>query len=127
MQPVYPSRPSVKIEGEQFITLWEKRPVWVLEIKSLDRTYCFSKRIMYACMEHFKALYEEYYDRRGNLLRSWQDFKYMIPNGVATWEACDILNYISKRHSVVKMNVSANASKVKADQFDMRWLIKMAR
>ena len=36
LQPIYPTTPALKIEGEQYITKWEKRPVWVLEIKALD-------------------------------------------------------------------------------------------
>jgi hypothetical protein len=126
LQPIYPSTPSLKIDGEQYITLWEKRPVWVLEIKSLDPTYIFSKRIMYADMEHFKCVYQEYYDQRGNLLRTWEDFKFQLPNGMCTWEGCDILNHVTKRHSCMKMNSFPNPP-LKPDQFDMRWLVRMAR
>ena len=126
LQPIYPTSPSLKIEGEQFITKWEKRPVWVLEIKSLDPAYIFSKRTMYADMEHCKALYQEYYDRRGDLVRTWEDFKYMLHNGLATWEGCDILNHINKRHTILKMNAHPNPN-LSPEQFDMRWLTRMAR
>ncbi len=124
--PVYPSKAALPIQGQQFTTIWEKRPVWVLEIKSLDSAYSCSKRIMYADMEHFKAAYQEYYDRRGALWRTWVDFRYMLPDGQATWEGSDVLNHITKRQTVLKMNASPNPP-VKPEQFDMRWLIKMAR
>jgi hypothetical protein len=126
LQPVYPSTPSLRIEGEQYLTKWEKRPVWVLEIKAQDPAYVFSKRIMYADMEHFKAIYQEYYDRRGELMRTWEDFKFLTPEGFCTWEGCDILNWITKRHSCMKMNSQPNA-KLDPEQFDMRWLTRMAR
>jgi uncharacterized protein DUF1329 len=126
LQPIYPSTPSLKIEGEQYITKWEKRPVWVLEIKAKDPAYVFSKRIMYADMEHFKAIYQEYYDRRGNLMRTWEDFKFQTHDGFSTWEGVDILNWITKRHSCMKMNSHPNPA-LEPEQFDMRWLTRMAR
>jgi hypothetical protein len=124
--PVYPSKAALPIQGQQFMTIWEKRPVWVLEIKALDSAYSYSKRIMYVDMEHFKAAYQEYYDRRGALWRTWVDFRYMLPDGQATWEGSDIVNHITERQTVLKMNASPNPP-LKPEQFDMRWLIKMAR
>ena len=126
LQPTYPSRPSLVIEGEQINCGWEKRPVWVFEIKSLDPTYICSKRICYIDMELYHIIYQEYYDRRGNLWHTWDDYKYLLPNGYCTWESVRILNWISQRHSVFKMN-SVPIPPLKADQFDMRWLIRMAR
>lgn len=126
LQPTYPPRPSTEIHGEQFVAKWEKRPVWLLEILSLDPTYVYSKRIMYADMEIFKAIYEEYYDRRGELCRAYIDYKYMLPNGFSTWEGVSVLNWITQRHSVFKMNSVPNPP-LKAEHFDMRWLVRMAR
>ena len=126
LMPTYPSRPSLTIEGEQIICGWEKRPVWVLEIKSLDPTYVCSKRISYIDKEIFHIIYQDYYDRRGNLWRTWDDFKYLLPNGYCTWESVRILNWISQRDSLFKMN-SVPLPPLEPGQFDMRWLIRMAR
>lgn len=129
LQPYYPSKPSLRIQGEQFYTKWEKRPVWVLEIISLDKTYYYSKRIVYVGKETFKPLFEEYYDRRGKLWRSWEDFKYMTPWAGYAWEGGDVLNYISERQTIMKMNSVPmhNDEKLKPEHVDMRWLIRMAR
>ena len=126
LQPSYPSRPTINVEGEQFICMWEKRPVYILEIKALDPTYTCSKRIMYIDMEHLKAICQEYYDRRGTLWRTWLDYKYLIPNGKNTWEGVSVMNWITQRHSVFKMN-SVPDPPLEPSQFDMRWLIRMAR
>ena len=126
LMPTYPVQPSVTIQGEQFLTKWEKRPVWVLEVISLDPTYTCSKRIMYLDMEAFKGIYQEYYDRRGKLWRTFEDYKYLTQDGFCTWEGVSIINWITHRHSAFKMNAVPNPP-LKPSQFDMRWLIRMAR
>ena len=126
LQPIYPERPALRIEGEQFHTKWEKRPVWVLEIRSLDSTYITSKRILYIDREHLKAIFAEHYDRRGNLWRSLERFDILLQDGQCTWEGADGVNYVTQRHSVFKMNSHPNPPLDPAD-FDMRWLNRMAR
>ena len=126
LQPSYPSRPILILEGEQYICNWEKRPVYILEITAIDPTYVCSKRIMYIDMEHHKAVCQEYYDRRGKLWRVWLDYKYLLPNGKATWEGVSVLNMLTQRHSAFKMN-SVPDPPLTPSQFDMRWLIRMAR
>lgn len=124
--PVHHYSPALEIQGEAFITSWEKRPVWVFEIKSLDPAYIYSKRIMYIDMEEFKLNYEEYFDRRGNLWLTWDDIRYRDAEGGSSWEAVFILNWESQRDTVLKMNSKANPDLDPAD-FDMRWLNRMAR
>ena len=77
-------------------------------------------------MELYHAIYQDYYDRRGKLWRTWDDFKYLLPNGYCTWESVRILNWISQRDSLFKMN-SVPLPPLEPGQFDMRWLIRMAR
>lgn len=126
LQPTYPQHPSLRVEGEQVYQKWEKRPVWVLEIDSLDPTYIYSKRIWYIDMVHFKNLFVEYYDRRGHLFRTWEDFKYLEPDGVSTWEGCDIPNYVTKRHTILKMN-SVPWPYQDPSSYSIKWLNRMAR
>ncbi|MBW2707780.1 MAG: DUF1329 domain-containing protein, partial [Deltaproteobacteria bacterium] len=82
--PSYNPAPSVKIEGPNLYTKWQKRPVYVLEIKSKDPRYYYQKRIMYLDMEYFRPSLEEYYDRKMNLWRIWVDFKYQRPDTSVT-------------------------------------------
>ena len=50
---------------------WERRPVYVVEVRALDPTYIYSKRILYIDMETFYLYYIENYDRKGKLWRTW--------------------------------------------------------
>jgi hypothetical protein len=126
LTPAYPAYPSLEVKGEQCYSLWEKRPQMMMEVISLDPAYYYSRRVMYMDMEHFRVNYEEYYDRRGDLWRTWQDFKYLLPEGWCAWEGSDILNHINERHTILNMNAIPNAD-FTPDQLDMRWLIRMAR
>ena len=96
------------------------------EIISLDPSYVFSKRIMYIDMETFRLIYEEYFDRRGNLWRTWDDFRFMTNEGANMWEGVSVVNWESHRNSVLKMNTDVNPDLDPAN-FDMRWLSRMAR
>ena len=126
LMPTYNYSPALSIQGEDFITSWEKRPVWILEIKSLDPAYVYSKRIMYIDMELMHVIYEEYFDRRGGLWRTWDDFRYRNADGANCWEGAFILNWENQRNTVIKMNALPNAD-LKPANFDLRWLRRMAR
>jgi len=126
--PSYNSAPSVKIEGANLYTKWQKRPVYVLEIKSKDPKYYYQKRIMYLDMEYFRPSLEEYYDRKMNLWRIWVDFKYQRPDtSVTCWEACDIVDFINKHHTILKMESRPNDPKIDNSYFDLRFLSRQAR
>ena len=124
--PTYEPYASLEIKGEQYYTKWEKRVQVMLEVTSLDPAYCYSKRIMFMDMEHFRVDYEEYYDRRGDLWRTWQDFKYLLPEGSCQWEGADVLNHINERHTIFDLCAIPDAH-FTGNQLDMRWLIRMAR
>ena len=127
LMPVYHESHALEIQGEDFITQWEKRPVWVLEVKSLDTAYVFSKRILYIDLEMFRPLYDEYFDRRGNLWKTWDDFRVMnYKLGSNLWEGVSAVNWESERHSVMPINAVEQPDLNPAD-FDMRWLTRMAR
>jgi hypothetical protein len=126
LSPTYPSFPALDIQGEQFFIEWEKRPVVILEIVCQDLTYTNRRRVLFMDLEHFRVCYEEYYDRKLELWKTWQDFKFLRSDGLCAWEGSDILNHISQRHTVLNMNAIPNA-KMTPDQFDMRWLLRMAR
>jgi hypothetical protein len=126
--PSYNPAPSVKIEGPNLYTKWQKRPVYVLEIKSKDPKYYYQKRIMYLDMEYFRPSLEEYYDRKMNLWRIWVDFKYQRPDTTVTcWEACDIIDFINKHHTILKMESRPNDPKMDLSYFDLRFLSRQAR
>ena len=81
---------------------------------------------MYIDMELFKLHYEEYFDKRGNLWKTWDEFRFRVADGANCWEAVAIVNWENQRDTLVKMNTMVNPDLDPAD-FDMRWLNRMAR
>jgi len=126
--PSYNPVPNVKIEGADIYTKWQKRPVYVLEITSQDPKYYYGKRIMYLDMEYFRPNLEEYYDRKLKLWRIWVDFKYQNPaNAYTCWEACDIIDFINRHHTILKMESRPNDPKLTLSYYDLRFLSRQAR
>jgi hypothetical protein len=50
----------------------ERRPVYIIEMKQLDSSYIYSKRVVYVDKESFVPLLAETYDQKGRLWRSFQ-------------------------------------------------------
>ena len=50
---------------------FERRPVYILEMKQLDPAYIYSKRILYIDKETFVVLFAEMYDQKDRLWRTW--------------------------------------------------------
>jgi len=61
--------------------IWDKRPCWVLEFISKDPRYVYSKRIVWIDKECYHILYQEIYDRRGDLWKINQRWKNRSPWG----------------------------------------------
>jgi hypothetical protein len=80
LMPVYPDSNSVaKNEYEKgkrggaLQTEWVKRKDWVLQVDMKDTSYMYSRRVIYFDGEigDFRANYEDMYDQRGRLWRSY--------------------------------------------------------
>lgn len=56
-----------------FCDAWEKRPVYVIEGVSKLPQYAFSKRVLYIDRQAWVTLYEDMYDRPGQLWKTWID------------------------------------------------------
>jgi len=59
------SRDGWKWKGLRF----ERRPMWVVEMKQLDRNYIYSKRVLYFDKETLVPQLEEMYDQKGRYYR----------------------------------------------------------
>jgi len=73
-----------------FCDAWEKRPVYVIEGVSKLPQYAFSKRVLYIDRQGWLTLYEDMYDRAGQLWKTWIDMfnykKKAIDNARFTYE-----------------------------------------
>ena len=119
------------LKGDQFpgLTQWEKRRVYVLQIDSRDPSYYYSKRIEYVDKESLKGIFFEYYDRRGNLWRTWRLYLYFSDAKIGKWtyQGNDIVNWIDKRRTVLQMNTTINPTHVNPDYFNLKFLAREVR
>ncbi len=58
---------------------FERRPVYVLELKELDSNYIYSKRILYIDQETFHLIFTMNYDQKGRLYRTYSLFPAFLP------------------------------------------------
>jgi hypothetical protein len=74
--------PAPSIDGAEYImspakglgvgnVRMERRPVIVVELTQLNKSYVYSKRVIYFDRESFQLLNSENYDRKGRLYRVW--------------------------------------------------------
>lgn len=68
---------------------FERRPVYVLELKELDSNYIYSKRILYIDQETFQLLFTMNYDQKGRLYRTYSIFMAFLPQ-------MGVLNYFQE-------------------------------
>lgn len=74
---------------------FERRPMWVVEMKQLDKNYVYSKRIGYFDKETLDLWLMENYDRKGRLYRTYSTQWAFIPEmGVLTKFNDIMLDYI---------------------------------
>ena len=119
------------LEGNQMpgLSKWEKRRVYVLEIIFRDPSYYYSKRIEYIDKETLKGLFFEYYDRRGELWRTWQCYNYFSDpgKGIWTYQGNDIVNWIDSRRTILQMNTTIDPKHVTPDYFNLKFLLRQVR
>ena len=79
---------------------FQRRPVYVIELTQLDKTYVYGKRIMYFDKETFLLFYAENYNQKGVLYRSCFNIFYHDP---AT-------GYNSMRYSLQRDHIDQHSS-----------------
>lgn len=74
---------------------FERRPMWVVEMKQLDKNYIYSKRIGYFDKETLDLWFMENYDQKGRLYRTYSTQWAFIPEmGLLTKFNDIMLDYI---------------------------------
>jgi hypothetical protein len=82
--------PAPSIDGAEYIMApakglgvgnmrMERRPVVVVQLTSLDKSYVYSKRVIYFDRETFQLLNSDNYDRKGRLYRMWSHQYGFVP------------------------------------------------
>ncbi len=76
----------VRKTGEMKNVKMERRPIYVLKLTQLDKTYVYSQRIFYIDQETFVCYHTENFDQRGRLYRTWDAITTFYPEmGMFNW------------------------------------------
>ncbi len=76
----------VKKNGEVRNVKLERRPIYVLKLTQLDKTYIYSQRIFYIDQETFAMYHTENFDQKGRLYRTWDTIYSWFPElGAIGW------------------------------------------
>jgi len=127
LAPVYRDYMFRREGGKVYID-WERRPVWILDQISKDKSYIYSIRRLYIDKETFRARHSQLFDPRGRLWRVWLEMKYFDPKtGYWSWWGGDIWDVINKHRTLPIMQPILNDPKLTDDNFNLRALMKMAR
>lgn len=107
---------------------WQRRPVYPLEIVSMDPGYVYSKRVLYNDLEIGTQVYSEMYDRSGRL---WRTF--LMNNNLAAdsdgmmWDYADIVDQINKHRTILDFKGQRNPTWLGPEFADLRFLSRKAK
>jgi len=73
--PWFDSKDKFKYKNVKF----ERRPMYVLELKELNKNYLYSKRVLYIDQETFRLHFSMNYDPKGRLYRTYSIFMAFLP------------------------------------------------
>ncbi len=104
---------------------WELRPCYILEAVTKSKNYFYSKRRVWVDKEFFLGIYYEMYDVRGNLWKSLLPIRACYPNGEIHWLFADIIDYVNRHRTLMRMQSIMNDPKITNDYFELKFLIRM--
>jgi hypothetical protein len=86
---------------------FERRPVYVVEIKSKDPAYVYGRRVLYLDAETFTLLHIQNYDQEGRLWRTWMKNMICEPEtGVLHEDVTNIIDHISQHATTLHFTPS---------------------
>lgn len=118
-----------KFDEKNFIqTYYERRPSWVIDYIAVPPSdYFYKVRRAWIDFEVKRVNYNECYDQRERLWRTWLDFKRWYPEtGYFTWWGCDIPDQVNRHWTLLQMEAVVNDPKLTDSYFDLRFLSRIA-
>ena len=103
---------------------FERRPMWVLELKQLDRHYIYSKRIMYIDKELLALYLVENYDQKDRLYRTYAAQWGFLPQMGRLTKFYDIMLDYVDTHSTFNRIQTYPAPFITRDEISVKRLIK---
>ena len=107
---------------------WQRRPVTILEIKSLDSAYLYSKRHITFDDETGLTLQTDCYDQADRLWRSWiRDYNLAQKGAGIMEDIIDIVDHINQHRTVLDFKGHRNPRWMDANYGDVRFLSKKSK
>jgi len=107
---------------------WQRRPVYPLEVISLDSAYCYSKRVILLCAETGLIVQTDMYDQAGRLWRSWvRDYNLSQKGEGVMEDLIDIVDHLNNHRTLCDLKGHMNPSWMTPEYGDVRFLSRMAK
>jgi len=106
---------------------WERRPVWVVKIKSKEPTYVYGARVWYVDKETFAMQQEIFYDQKGRIWKLWDwCWRWNPDNGELDYWNPYMVDVINKHTSILNHHIILNMPNLSEDLFNLRYLSEQA-
>ena len=107
---------------------WQRRPVTIVEVKSKDSAYLYSKRIVVTDDETGLQLQTDLYDQAGRLWRSWvRDYNLSQKGEGIMEELIDIVDHVNQHRTILDFKGHRNPRWMQTEYADVRFLSKKAK
>ena len=107
---------------------WQRRPVTILEVKSKDTAYLYSRRVIVFDNETGLQLQTDLYDQKGRLWRSWVRDYNLSQKGQGIMEnLIDIVDHINRHRTIPDFKGHRNPKWMDTEYADVRFLSKKAK
>ncbi len=95
----------------------ELRPTWTLEIIDKSGKYQYSKRHVWIDKEFYFTRHQSTWDPRGNLFKSYDDYRDWMPStGEGQWGALILVNNVTRRTTTMTMDATWTDRGVNIDE-----------
>ncbi|MBT8342445.1 MAG: DUF1329 domain-containing protein [Desulfatitalea sp.] len=106
---------------------WERRPVYVIQMKIHDKNFVYGHRILYIDKETFFLLLGENYDQKGRLYRTFDIVFNFIPEmGVANFSETVLIDH-QELHSTIGQNYFVPVPWITRDKIGLEYLYKSGK
>jgi len=107
--------------------LWERRPVWIVEIANKEPTYIYGKRVMYIDKETFAMQQENFYDQKGRLWKVWDwCWRWNPENGELDYWNPFLVDLINRHATIANHHIMLNMTTLSENYFNLRYLSSKA-
>jgi hypothetical protein len=107
---------------------WQRRPVQILEIKSLDPAYEYSRRVITFDAETFLTLQTDLYDGAGRLWRSWvRDYNLSQKGEGVMEDLIDIVDHNNAHRTILDFKGHMNPRWMDTEYADVRFLSRKSK